>query len=111
MKTFSKVAVAAIIGLGLLSTTVHADASKGQKIYAKKLKSVCDKSGAVFAASHTQMEWEMANSSGELGATFKAECPAGSDLFDSAKFQKKMQSHLYDFVMEYASDSGNVPSC
>lgn len=110
MKSFTKVAMAALVGLSVLSTNVYADAAKGQKIYQKKLKDVCGKSGAVFAASHTQMEWETAKDEGKLVEMMQAECPGGKDFFESKKF-KKYESHLYDFVYDFASDSGNIPSC
>ncbi|WP_345977726.1 cytochrome C [Sulfurimonas sp. HSL3-7] len=111
MKSFTKVAMTALIGLGVLSTNVYADAAKGQKIYQKKLKEVCGKTGAVFAASHTQMEWETAKDEGKLVEMMEAECPAGKDFFESKKFETKYKSHLYDFVHDFASDSGNIPSC
>ena len=111
MRTYKKVALAAIIGLGLLSTAASADADKGMRIYQKKLKSVCGFSGAVFAAKHTQDEWAEAKEISELGKVMTEACPAGADFFDSAKFKKKFSSHLYDFVHDFASDSGNIPSC
>ena len=66
---------------------------------------------AVFAASHTQMEWESAKNEGKLAEMMEAECPAGKDFFESKKFKTKYESHLYDFVYDFASDSGNIPSC
>jgi len=111
MTTVKKVAFAAILGLGLIATTASADAGKGKRIYQKKLKNVCGFSGAVFAAKHTQDEWAEAKESGELGKVMTEVCPAGADFFDSAKFKKKFSSHLYDFVHDFASDSGNIPSC
>ncbi len=111
MKSFSKVTLAALLGLSVLSTTVYADAAKGQKLYTKKLKDVCGVSGAKFAASHSQMEWETAKDDGTLSELFIGACPAGADVINSDKFQKKFQSHIYDFVYEYANDSGNVPAC
>ncbi len=103
--------MAALLGLTVLSTTVYADAAKGQKIYQKKLKESCGKTGAVFAASHTQMEWENAKEEGTLAEMMEAECPAGKAFFESDKFQNKYKKHLYDFVYDFASDSGNIPSC
>jgi len=111
MTTVRKVAFAAIIGLGLIATTASADASKGKRIYQKKLKSVCGFSGAVFAAKHTQDEWAEAKDNGELGKVMEEACPAGKDFFESSKFKNKFSSHLYDFVHDFASDSGNIPSC
>ncbi len=111
MTTYKKIVLATLLGLGLLSTTASADADKGMRIYQKKLKSVCGFSGAVFAAKHTQDEWAEAKDNGELGKVMTEACPAGKDFFDSSKFKKKFSSHLYDFVYDFASDSGNIPSC
>ena len=111
MKSFSKVTMAALLGLTVLSTTVYADVTKGQKLYAKKLKSVCGVSGAKFAASHSQMEWETAKDEGTLTDLFIGACPAGEEVIRGDKFQKKFINHIYDFVYEYANDSGNVPAC
>jgi hypothetical protein len=107
MKSFTKVAMAALVGLSVLSTSVYADAAKGQKVYQKKLKEICGKSGSVFAASHTQMEWESAKNEGKLAEMMEAECPTGKVIFENKKFE----NNLYDFVYDFASDSGNIPSC
>jgi len=111
MATLKKVALSAIIGLGLLSTSAYANADKGKRIYQKKLKSACGFTGAVFAAKHTQEEWTDAKDNGTLGKVMTEVCPAGKAFFESDKFKNKFSSHLYDFVNDFASDSGNIPSC
>lgn len=111
MNRYKRVALAAIIGLGLIGSTVSADADKGKKIYIKKLKDTCGVTGAVFAAKHTQDEWAEANEDSKLSDIMTEACPAGKDFFDSSKFKKKFAPHLYDFVHDFASDSGNIPSC
>ena len=111
MKTYKKVALAAILGLGLMASPASADAGKGKRIYIKKLKEVCGYTGAVFAAKHTQDEWTEAKEDGKLGEVMIEACPAGKDFFESSKFKKKFSPHLFDFVNDFASDSGNIPSC
>ncbi len=111
MKSFTKIAMASLLGVAVLSTTAYADVAKGQKLYTKKMKKLCKTSGAKFAATHTQSEWESAKEDGTLTEMLTGSCPAGADLFKSEKFKKKYESHIYDFAYEYASDSGNVPSC
>jgi len=111
MNKYTKVALAALIGFGLVGTAANADADKGKRIYQKKLKEKCGFTGAVFAAKHTQDEWAEAKENGELGKMMEEACPAGKDFFESAKFKKKFSSHLYDFVHDFASDSGNIPAC
>ena len=111
MVVYKKVAIAALMGLSLLSTTLSADAAKGQRIYQKKLQETCGFTGAVFSAKNDQATWEEANENGELGALMTEACPAGEAFFKSDKFKKKYSSHLYNFVDKFASDSGNIPSC
>ncbi len=111
MKTFGKMAAAALIGTAVLTTSAFADAGKGQRIYQKKLKDACGMTGAVFAAKHTQMEWEDAKENGTLSETMTEICPAGKAFFDNDKFREKFEKHLFDFVHKFASDSGNIPSC
>jgi hypothetical protein len=107
----SKIVIALLLGASVLSTTASADAAKGQKLYQKKLKDACGINGGVFAAKHTQAEWADAEKSGNLNALFEEICPAAKEIIESDKFQERYKSDIYDFVHDYASDSGNVPSC
>jgi len=107
MNKIIKIALGATLLLSLGATTVNADATKGQKLYKKKLKSGCGISGASMAAKHTQDEWKAINDAGNLKAEIKNICP---DVKDS-KLKSKYMGHFYDFFDKFASDSGNVPSC
>ena len=51
MKKIAKIALATTLLLTLGATVVNADSTKGQKLYAKKLKKACGISGAVMAAN------------------------------------------------------------
>ena len=104
MTKITKIAVSALLGLAVLSTTVSADAAKGQKLYMKKMKSSCGFSGAKFAAKHSVDEWTAIKDGGK----FEAEAAA---LCGGVKVKAKHAAHIVDFAIEYASDSGNVPSC
>ncbi|MEA2048553.1 MAG: cytochrome C [Campylobacterota bacterium] len=104
MNKFTKLAVATLLGMALLSTTASADVKKGQKIYLKKLKAPCGFSGAKFAHKHTQDEWESIKEAGKFAEEVQKICP-------KAKIKEKYVPDVYDFVYEYASDSGNIPSC
>ncbi len=107
MKKIVKVALAAVIMLGMGSVTLSADSAKGQKLYLKKLKNACDMTGAKIAAEHSQYEWETFKEEGKLSDEIKRICPkAPSDALDD-----KFLEHYYDFFYEFANDSGNVPSC
>lgn len=104
MNNITKLAIAALLGTAVLSTTATADVNKGKKIYMKKLKAACGFTGAKFAIKHTQDEWENIKQAGKFGAEVKAICP-------KAKLKPKYENDVYDFAYEFASDSGNVPSC
>ena len=58
MTKMTTIALSALLGLAVFSTTASADANKGKKVYMKKMKSSCGFSGAKFATKHTQGEWE-----------------------------------------------------
>jgi hypothetical protein len=100
-----RILVSSLLALGLLSTTVYADVAKGQKLYSKKLKKACGMTGAKMAGKHTQDEWEAIMEEGVLSQEIKKICP------NVKKVKDKFVPHYYDFFYEYASDSGNVPSC
>jgi len=104
MTKMTKLAIAALLGTAVLSTTASADVAKGKKIYMKKLKAACGFSGAKFATKHTQDEWEQIKEAGNFLQEVQNICPG-------AKLKPKYVNDVYDFAYEYASDSGNVPSC
>jgi hypothetical protein len=104
MTKMTKLALVALLGFTVLSTTASADANKGKKIYMKKMKSSCGFSGAKFATKHTQSEWEKIKGAGQFAAEAAKICPG-------LKLKSKYVTDVYDFSYEYASDSGNVPSC
>lgn len=107
MNKILKVALGAVILLGVSATTVSADADKGLKLYSKNLKGSCGISGAVMSSKHTQSEWEEIYNAGTLKAKIKEICPSVTD--DALK--DNFMIHYYDFFHNFASDSGNVPSC
>ena len=104
MTKTTKIAVAALLGLAVLSTTASADANKGKKLYMKKMKSACGMSGAKFSAKHDQAGWEKIKGAGKFAEEAAKICPG-------LKLKDKYINDVYDFAYEFASDSGNVPSC
>lgn len=110
MTTFAKTALVALLSLSALSSTAMADADKGKKLYQKNLKETCGFTGAVFAAKYKQADWDKAFKAGTLDKKMTEACPAGKTYFESDKF-KKLEQHYYDFVHDFAKDSGNIPSC
>lgn len=107
MKRLGKIILGASLIIGVSITTASADVVKGQKLFAKKLKSTCNMTGAKFAAKHTQDEWSSIMNAGKFKDEINNICGAGAadDIKDS------WIEHIYDFSHNYASDSGNVPSC
>ncbi|WP_152020763.1 cytochrome C [Aliarcobacter butzleri] len=101
-----KLLVASSIALGL-STSLMADAVKGQKFYIKLLKEPCGMDGAKFAVKHTQDEWKSIAESGKFEQEVIKLCPN----VKAGDIKPNAQKEIIDFLIEYASDSGNVPSC
>jgi len=107
MNKIIKIALAAMLMLGMSSVTLNADVAKGQKLYLKKLKGSCNMNGAKMATQHSQGEWEAFKEEGKLADELKRMCPSAKDKALKAKYLP----HYFDFFFEYANDSGNVPSC
>ena len=106
MKLFKVILIGAL-SLGITVTSLSADAVKGQKLFSKLLKEPCGMTGAKFAAKHTQEEWKQIKEAGKFEAEIIKICPnvKAGDVKESAL------ENIFDFSVEFASDSGNVPSC
>jgi hypothetical protein len=112
MKKLVTLLVTAFITLGVMATTASADVQKGQKLYLKFLKPNFGYNGVKFCALHSQDEWEELfedNAAGFIKA-FSEKHPGAKTFLEGDKFQK-FAPHIKDFAVEYANDSGNVPSC
>jgi hypothetical protein len=112
MKKLLSLLVASFLTLGLVASTASADAAKGQKLYLKFLKGKFDMNGVKFCAKYSQDEWEElfeGNAEGFI-KEFGAKYPKSKGFLEGDKFQK-IKGHIKDFAIEYANDSGNVPSC
>ena len=105
LKKLSILLFSAVVGLSFVSTTATAGVAKGQKLFIKKMKKPCGFSGGEMAKKHTQAEWKAIQDAGKLNDELVKICPNAKPL------KKKYVSHVYDFLLNYASDSGNVPSC
>lgn len=108
MKTLLKV----VLALALMQASVWADVQKGQKIYLKTYKGKFGLNGVQFASLHTVQEWkELFENQGEgFIEAFSQTYPKAAKMLQAPNAWKKLQ-HIKDFAMEYANDSGNVPSC
>lgn len=112
MRNIIRLALSALLVVGCLSTSAFADAAKGQKYYLKYMKDPAGMNGAKFAAQHTQAEWKaLFDGKGEkFIAEYSSKIPSLEGFLKGDKFEKFMPD-IKDFCVEFASDSGNVPSC
>lgn len=101
--------LAALVAVGMMGTTASADIKKGQKTYLKTCKN-CHGNGTKGAAMHTQDEWEELFANGGASIIKKHAGTKAEPYFNGEGF-KDVSQDLRDFLFEYASDSGNVPSC
>ena len=102
-----KIIMAGTLALGIASSTLSADAVKGQKLFSKLLKEPCGMTGAKFAAKHSQEEWKALKESGKFEEEIIKICPN----VKAGDIKESVQDHVFDFSIEFANDSGNVPSC
>jgi len=109
MKKNTSILMATIVALGLMTTTASADIKKGQKGYLKTCKK-CHGNGTKGASMQTQDGWTELFANNAALIIEKHKGTPGEKFFDSKKF-KKLAPHLKDFLFQYGSDSGNVPSC
>ena len=112
MKKLISLFFAAFLTAGFVSTQAMADAAKGQKYYLKYMKDGAGMNGAKFAHQHTQKEWQdlFAGNGEKFVAEYAKKYPNLAEFLNGEKFQKFM-GDLKDFLVEYAVDSGKVPSC
>ncbi len=110
MRTLYAVMIASLFAV---PGTLGAATYKGQKIYIETCKE-CHGGGQAMAGSKKQRAWEklMDDKGAKLAdlhlSSKKAE--ASWSYFKDRSFAKDSK-HLRDFLVEYASDSGNVPAC
>jgi cytochrome c553 len=98
-----------ILALAAFATSASASIKKGQKTYLKKCKK-CHGNGTKGAAMKTQDEWSELFEEEAILLIEKHEGTKAEKFFGGKRF-KKYAPHLKDFLHEYGSDSGNVPSC
>ena len=102
-----KIIMAGTLALGIASSTLSADAVKGQKLFSKLLKEPCGMTGAKFAAKHSQEEWKALKEAGKFEEEIIKICPS----VKAGDIKESLQEHIIDFSIEFANDSGNVPAC
>jgi len=81
------------------------DATRGKEIFLNRIKFHCDISDNEFLPIHTQDEWEDIVQAGKFKEEVLNICPKLKDIYTD-----KWSADLYQFLYEYASDSGNIVS-
>lgn len=109
MKKYTSALMAVIVALGVMSTTASAEIKKGQKTYLKKCKK-CHGNGTKGAAMETRVGWEELFKDDAAKMISLHKDTKAKKYFNGKRF-KKAAPHLKDFLWEYGSDSGKVPSC
>lgn len=96
----------------LSASVASADAKAGQKVYLKTLKAKFGMNGTKFAAEHTVSEWEelFADNARGFIKEYGERFPSALPVLTNPSITGQLQD-VGDFVKEYGSDSGNVPSC
>ena len=88
---------------------------KGQKEYIKRC-SKCHSSGHEFISKKSSLEWQeyMKESAAKLTSVHlqigDEKIRNSYDYFKDGSIEKN-STHLLEFLMEYAKDSGRVPAC
>ena len=77
--------------------------SKGLKIFQKYFQKPCSMSAQTFASKHTQDEWEEIEEAGIFQEYVIKLCPSIKEVY-----KKEWSEDLYQFVYEYAYDSGKL---
>ena len=95
-----------------LASSAGADINKGKRYYMKNFKQKFKMNGLDFVQLHTQAEWRALFKDEGRGfiIEFSKKYPKREKYLNDPKTWKKLQ-HVGDFAIEYASDSGNTPSC
>jgi len=80
--------------------------SDGLLLYKTKIKPYCKITGDKFAKQYTQEDWEDIYHEEEFKMELLKACPKLKE-----KYEEKWTPDLYQFALEYASDSDAIPEC
>ncbi len=97
----------------LLGTVMDAAVYKGRKYYKNDCRP-CHSMGDELSTSKTQDEWmALMDHNGIALATIHRSNKSAKDslAYFNGKYYPKKARHLKDFLVEFASDSGNIPAC
>jgi hypothetical protein len=107
MKKIIHALLIASLSLTIVPIDALGGSDQGQRIFKMKMRKSCRFSGHKFAHSHTQAEWEGLKQNGKFKEETKKLCPR----LDTESISDAWWEDIYLFTYEYASDSGQIPSC
>lgn len=105
MSTLFKLLLGFCCAFFLLQIPVFANSDKGLALFKKELRKTCGFSGNVMAKKHTQKEWQSIYEAGTLHNELTVFCPKLKPINSNSLID------VYDFLYNYASDSGNNALC
>ena len=79
---------------------------RGLIIFKTRVRPYCEINGKEFAKKYMQEDWDDIYHEKELKMEVLKACPK-----IEKKYKDKWTPHLYQFVLEYASDSDTIPEC
>ena len=110
MASFTKLFITSLLTSSVLVGSLsasgeYANPERGQKLFATKIFNECGITCNVMAKNHTQDEWENLHKNNKVMDTLSDKCPI------IGEFNKKEVQVIYEYMYEYASDSGKVAAC
>jgi len=116
MKLGLKSLMIAVFAVSLSVSSVYADGDvgKGQKLYLKYMKQDMSMTGGEFAKLKKQEEWKVImTDKTTFSKWLKETYPQNEKIQEFVKGDKmdKFFDDIKSFMINFASDSGNVPSC
>jgi len=79
---------------------------RGLIIFKTRIKPFCDMTGQEFAKQYAQEDWDDIYHDKEFAQEVFKACPRVEK-----RYKTKWTPHLYEFTLEYASDSEAIPEC
>ncbi len=87
-------------------TEVQGSSIHGLIIYKTRIRPYCEMSGESFAKQYMQEDWDDIYYEHEFKNEVIKACPK-----IEKRYKEKWTPHLYQFALEYASDSDAIPEC
>jgi hypothetical protein len=95
-----------IVDNGCTDTEIEGKSIRGLIIYRTEIKPYCSMTGDAFAKQYMQEDWDDIYLDKEFKMEILKACPKIKNIY-----KDKWTPHLYQFTIEYASDSDAIPEC